>query len=339
MPAPNYNLAESQKLNLPLLLKPKDCKGRTFVVTGANSGIGYDCAKHLVQLSASRVIITVRDQERGNETKARLEAETGREGVVDVRLLNLTSFDSVRTFVKKLEAEVDRVDGVVANAGTSNGVWVENEGIEGNLAVNLFANLLLLALMVPYLKASGQKFGFTPHFTLVGSIGPFVAPKSPLDGVDRNNILADLNDRKKRDGPDMSPSYTFSKLFLLFAVRQLALRSPAADTGVIINVTEPGMCKTSLTKNLSWVTRLITWISLKFLGRTPEMGSRAVLAGLALGPACHGSFVSDCEVHDDRYPDWAANEDGQAWQKRVWEEVAGKLEQIEPGCLGWIKPN
>lgn len=100
------------------------------------------------------------------------------------------------------------------------------------------------------------------------------------------------------DGQSPRHSYTLSKLFLLFVTRQLALRSPAADTGVIINVTEPGLCKTGLTKDLSWVTRLVTWISLKFLGRTPEMGSRAVLAGLSLGPECHGSFVSDCQVHE-----------------------------------------
>lgn len=205
MPAPNYNVAESQKLDLPLLVKPGDCEGRTFVVTGANSGIGYDCAKHLVQLTARRVIITVRDQKKGDATKARLESETGRKGVVEVYLLDLTSFASVRAFAKKLETEVDRVDGVVANAGTSSGVWVETEGAESNLTVNLFSNLLLLALMVPQLKESGKTFGFIPHFTFVGSIGPFFGPKSPLEGVDRNDILKDLNDRKKRDGPDMSP--------------------------------------------------------------------------------------------------------------------------------------
>lgn len=92
--------------------------------------------------------------------------------------------------------------------------------------------------------------------------------------------------------------YTLSKLFLLIVTRQLARQAPVAQSGVIINVAEPGMCNTGLTKNLLWITRAITWIMLKLFGRTAETGSRAVLAGLALGETSHGSFVSDCEVHE-----------------------------------------
>jgi hypothetical protein len=58
------------------------------------------------------------------------------------------------------------------------------------------------------------------------------------------------------------------------------------------------MCKTGLSKNLGWTARLIAWVALKLLGRTPEMGSRAILAGLALGEESHGTFVSDCKVKE-----------------------------------------
>lgn len=205
MPAPNYSVAQSQKLDLPLLLKPQDCKDKTFIVTGANSGIGYECAKHLVQLEAARVLITVRDLSKGEETRTKIEAETGRSGVLGIYRLDLTAFDSVRAFVTKIVSEVERVDGVVANAGTSNGEWFENEGMEGNFTVNLFSNFLLMAMMQPYLKMVGEKFGVTPAFTFTGSMGPFVSPKSPLEGIDRDRILEDLNDRKKWEGPDMTP--------------------------------------------------------------------------------------------------------------------------------------
>lgn len=205
MPAPNYNVAESQKLELPLLLKQADCENKTFIVTGANSGIGYECAKHLVQLQSARVIITVRDPKKGEDARTRIEAETGRKGVVDIYTLDLTAFDSVRAFVTKIVSEVERVDGVIANAGTSNGEWFENEGMEGNFTVNLFSNFLLMALMQPYLKEVGEKFGCTPSFTFTGTIGPFVSPKSPLEGLNRDDILDDLNDRKKWEGPDLSP--------------------------------------------------------------------------------------------------------------------------------------
>lgn len=205
MPAPNYSVAQSQRLDLPLILKPQDCKDKTFIVTGANSGIGYECAKHLVQLQAARVLITVRDLTKGEETRAKIEAETGRSGVIGIYRLDLTAFDSVRAFVTKIVSEVERVDGVVANAGTSNGEWFENEGMEGNFTVNIFSNFLLMAMMQPYLKMVGEKFGVTPSFTFTGSMGPFVSPKSPLEGIDRDRILEDLNDRKKWESPDMGP--------------------------------------------------------------------------------------------------------------------------------------
>lgn len=207
MPAPNYNLVESQNLDLPILLKPEECHGRTFIVTGANAGLGYECAKRLVLLQSARVIITVRDLAKGEATKAKIEAEAQRQNVIKVYHLDLTSFDNVRAFVNKVETEVDRVDGVIANAGTSNGVWMENEGMEGNLTVNLFSNLLLLALTQPYLKSMRDKFGITPYFTFVGSMGPFVAPKSPLLEVNRDDIFGDLNDKEKRGKREMSLLY------------------------------------------------------------------------------------------------------------------------------------
>lgn len=209
MPAPNYNLVESQKLDLPILLQEEDCKTQTFIVTGANTGIGYESAQRLVQLGAARVLITVRDAKKGETTQSKIEASTGRKGVVQVYELDLTRYDSVRAFAKRITAEIDRVDGVLANAGTSNGSWVEDERYEGSFTVNLFSNVLLLALLAPYLKDVGQTFGTTPRFTFVGSIGPFMAPTSPLANLPKMALLEDLNDKSKHDGADLSPRYPF----------------------------------------------------------------------------------------------------------------------------------
>jgi hypothetical protein len=74
-------------------------------------------------------------------------------------------------------------------------------------------------------------------------------------------------------------------------VRQLALLAPFAKTGVILNVADPGMCKTGLTSKMSWKVRFALFFSQLLFGRTPEMGSRGILAGLALGGESHGAFI------------------------------------------------
>ncbi|KAI9148326.1 Short chain dehydrogenase FGM9 [Paramyrothecium foliicola] len=307
-PPPNYNMVESQIKDLPILLEQDDCKGRTFIVTGGNTGIGYECAKHLVKLQAERVIITVRDQAKGTAAKEAIEKESERNGVIDVFHLDLCQYDSIRGFVRKLEAEVDRVDGVIANAGIANGAWVVNEGMEGNIQVNFIANMYLTALLVPYMQSLGQKHGIVPRITLVGSMGTFIAPTDLLADIDRDDIFNDLNNKAKWGNREMNYRYVLSKLLLHFSVRQLATLSPESTTGVVINVADPG-----------------------------EMGSRAILAGQGIKEASHGKFVSDCYIAEDRIPDWVTDENGKDWQKKVWDQLFNELERIQPGCLTWVQ--
>lgn len=80
------------------------------------------------------------------------------------------------------------------------------------------------------------------------------------------------------------------------AVRELATLTTPSQSGVIINVADPGMCKTGLNHRVALMTRFRAWAANLLLGRTAEMGSRAILAGIALGEESHGKFIADCEI-------------------------------------------
>jgi NAD(P)-dependent dehydrogenase (short-subunit alcohol dehydrogenase family) len=191
------DLMQSQRKALPVLLKPNDCDGKTFIVTGATSGLGFECTKHLVSLGAARVIMGVRNTDHGKICKASIESETKREGVIDVWYIDYSRYDTIRAFINKVEAVLERIDGVVLNAGVSNGRWEIQEGMESNLTVNLMANMFLTTLLLPVMERKGRYMGYQSRIVHVGSRGPFLTPMPPHTGVDMQDILLDLNKQKK----------------------------------------------------------------------------------------------------------------------------------------------
>src|SRR6185437_7107197 len=95
----------------------KDCTGQTIIVTGANVGLGLEAARHFVRLGAARVILAVRSVEKGEQAKADIETSTScGKDVVQVWPVDLGSFESVKQFCRRADAELDRLDALVENA-------------------------------------------------------------------------------------------------------------------------------------------------------------------------------------------------------------------------------
>ncbi|KAF3928465.1 hypothetical protein ABW20_dc0105165 [Dactylellina cionopaga] len=196
---PFTQFVSNQYTTLPLVPTTTLCAGKTFIVTGANIGLGYEAAKHLVSFSPTRVILAVRSAKNGEEAVSKIEAETGKRGIAEVWLLDLASYDSVKSFAKKVQT-LDRLDAIIENAGVAMGKWGTAEGLETSLTINVTGTFLLALLVLPKLKETAKKIGGPTHLTIVGSGVAFQVPGNfeKLDGdildamsVEANSKMSD----------------------------------------------------------------------------------------------------------------------------------------------------
>ena len=80
-------LTAEQYRKLPIMADESTCSGKTYIITGGNSGLGLETARHLVEFNASHVILAVRSLTAGEAAKKDIETSTGRMGVVEVSTL------------------------------------------------------------------------------------------------------------------------------------------------------------------------------------------------------------------------------------------------------------
>jgi NAD(P)-dependent dehydrogenase (short-subunit alcohol dehydrogenase family) len=98
--------------------------GKTIIVTGANSGLGFEAVKQFVLLGASRVILACRSLEKGREAIATLNADPEIKAknpsvVLDAFELDLNSYESGLRFANRVKAEVKELDILLNNGGIS----------------------------------------------------------------------------------------------------------------------------------------------------------------------------------------------------------------------------
>jgi len=113
-----------------------DCTGKTIIVTGANTGLGKEAARHYVRLNAAKVIVACRNLDKGESAKRDIETSTGRKGAVDVWQLDLSSYESVKQFAEKART-LDRLDSIVENAGINTTKYETMEDNESTITVNV----------------------------------------------------------------------------------------------------------------------------------------------------------------------------------------------------------
>jgi NAD(P)-dependent dehydrogenase (short-subunit alcohol dehydrogenase family) len=182
--------------NLPLHANAENCTGRTFIVTGANSGLGYEVTKHLVGAGASKVIMAVRNTDSGKAAKSQIAAELGHEGIAaEVWPIDLASYASVKAFAKRATEELSRIDALIENAGVFDFKRIMAEGHLSTVTVNILSPFLLALLLLPKLKETAENSILPPHIVFVGSSYGFkneqewnLVKDDPLAKMDANGL-------------------------------------------------------------------------------------------------------------------------------------------------------
>src|SRR6266436_3740170 len=127
-------------------------QGRVAVVTGANTGLGFETAQVLAARGAS-VVLAVRDIEKGKRAATRI-AETAAGANIMVQPLDLTSLDSIRAAADELRAKHPRIDLLINNAGVMlTPKQTTSDGFELQFGTNHLGHFaftgLLLDLLLP----------------------------------------------------------------------------------------------------------------------------------------------------------------------------------------------
>lgn len=140
----------------------KKYTGQTIIVTGSNAGLGLEASRHFVRLNAAKVILAVRNLEKGEAAKKSIEQSTGRKGVAEVWQLDLASYDSVKDFAKRAQG-LERLDVLVENAGILTDQFRMMEENESTITTNVVSTVLHSLLLLPKLRETGAKFNILPR--------------------------------------------------------------------------------------------------------------------------------------------------------------------------------
>ncbi|MBW5252930.1 SDR family oxidoreductase [Streptomyces sp. P01-B04] len=195
-----------------------DQTGRTFVVTGANSGLGLETARRLAEHGA-HVIMTARDPEKGRAAAASLP------GSVEVRTLDLADLESVSRFA----AGVDHADVLVNNAGVMmTPKRTTAQGFELQLGTNHLGHFALTALLYPVLRA-----GSAPRIVTVSST------------LHRRGRI-DFDDLQAARSYSPFAAYSQSKFANVLFGLELDRRLRAAGSPAISVLAHPGYTATNL---------------------------------------------------------------------------------------------
>ncbi|CAD6591392.1 MAG: hypothetical protein ASARMPRED_005369 [Alectoria sarmentosa] len=122
---------------------------------------GHEGARHFVRLDTDKVILAVRDLDKGEAAKKSIEDTTNRNGVVESWQLD----GSIEAFVKRAEG-LKRLDAVVENARLFTMDYAEIEGNEITIAVNFIGTFLLALMILPKLRETAQNLNLAAHYTL-----------------------------------------------------------------------------------------------------------------------------------------------------------------------------
>ncbi|QRV81867.1 short chain dehydrogenase [Ceratobasidium sp. AG-Ba] len=178
------------KLSPDMKLAPVDLSTKTAIVTGANSGIGFESARALVGMGA-RVVLACRSEEKAMDAKHKILAEFP-DGAVEVEILDCSSFNSVLSFVDRWEKrDFSAVDILINNAGgLTSTVAFTQDGFEYTYQVNHLSHALLTVSLLNRGFMSSHA-----RIVSVSSMGFYGVPPLDIHNCDGSDVLAKY-DRK-----------------------------------------------------------------------------------------------------------------------------------------------
>jgi len=234
-----------------------DLTGKVIIVTGANSGLGYEDAKEFA-LKGAQTILACRDVDKAQAALAQIQAEIP-DAQAEVMQLDLASLESVHRFAEAFIEKYDRLDVLVNNAGIMMCPYTRTEDdFESQFGTNHLGHFALTGLLIDLLrKTNGSRV------VNVSSVG------HRFGKMDYDNLM--YEDGK---GYSATKAYGRSKLANLLFTYELQRRFEAAGVNTIVVAAHPGYSNTNLDRYIKdkWYFRLLRPVLDRLIMQSAAMG-------------------------------------------------------------------
>jgi NAD(P)-dependent dehydrogenase (short-subunit alcohol dehydrogenase family) len=216
---------------------PQDLSGKTYIVTGANSGIGYEAAKNFASRGA-KVALVCRSESRGRDAVASIVAATGN-AKVSLYVADFSLLSSVGKVADALLADFPVIDVLCNNAGGANGPrTVTAEGFETTFVTNHLSGFLLMR------KLLGRMLGEDSQASRAGPAPAEVRRVVFTSSYGHNNSPLDFDDLNLEKDYTTLKAYGRSKLMNLLTARELQRRY--GDRNIVASSFHPGAVRTPI---------------------------------------------------------------------------------------------
>jgi len=237
---------------------------RTHLVTGANSGIGFETVRALAG-RGERVIMAVRDRQRGEAARAKVLTEHP-QARIDLELVDLLDLDSVRA----LASRIDSLDVLINNAGLGTApLLLTKERVYSQFGANHLGHFLLTTLLLPKLEN-----GTDPRVVTVSS-GFGKKGKIDLDNLDAGR------------GYSQGRAYMQSKLANALFGAELDRRLRARNSKVKSVLVHPGVAATEMQKKPTGLFGVVARL-VHLLASPPQRGARPTIDAAMLDSVSGG---------------------------------------------------
>jgi NAD(P)-dependent dehydrogenase (short-subunit alcohol dehydrogenase family) len=288
-------------------------KGRLFIVTGANTGLGYENALSLAHLGG-KVIMACRNLTKANAAKAKIESSVP-DADLEVLEIDLSSLASVKNFAKTFQAKYDRLDVLINNAGVMTPPYTQTEdGFELQFGANYLGHFLLTGLLLDTLLK-------TPNSRVV-----------TLSSLVHKNGQINFDDLQSEQDYSASGAYAQSKLACLMFTYELQRRLEKAGHHDTLSVgSHPGIATTELSRHMpKLIYTVLKYTLAPFMTHSPKEGAKPTLMA-AIGEAQGGDYFGPTGFKEYKGPPGKAS----ATELAKDEDIARRLWEVSEKLVGF----
>lgn len=239
------------------------------IVTGANTGLGYETTVGLAQKEI-KVVMACRNRQKAEQAKSDIEDEVPGADL-DILLLDLGNLDSVRSFAEQFKDQYEKLDLLINNAGVMIPPYqTTDDGFELQFGVNHLGHFLLTSLLIEHMPDRSE--------SRIVSLASIAHKRGEIQ----------FDDLQWEENYNRSAAYSQSKLACLMFGDELNRRLKENDMNIRSVIAHPGVSPTELSRHIpSFLNLLFEYLFAPLFTHPPQKGAQPTLQ-VALDPNIKG---------------------------------------------------